>query len=241
MKRAVDGELGGQRFANIVALRAAMSKFAIVASHHHGSVEPEQLAKTPVAVTMDNGSRFTTMKRLEGFLHKDKINVTNAGVMREQLEVLRTGGLAAATFSEPWISVAQKQGSRLIIESHSTRSETAGDEMDGPTLAAMFRAEAEAPVLINANPAQYAHYITAEARGLLEPHELQSWRLLYAPPAPYSRERFERTYQWMLGYSELITPGAAYETVVDNRAWEWANRSREAGHVCKEPSRSGDA
>jgi hypothetical protein len=92
--------------------------------------------------------------------------------------------------------------------------------MDGPTLAAMFRAETDASNMINANPARYAHYITEEARGLLEPNELQTWRLLYAPPAPYTRERFERTYQWMLGYPELVTPGATYESVIDNRAWE---------------------
>ena len=128
------------------------------------------------------------------------MKVTNAGTMRERLEAVRRGELAAATFNEPWISVAQKQGFRIIIESHSTRSEAAGDELDGATLAAMFRAEAEAAAMINANPARYAHYITAEARGLLEPHELQTWRLLYAPPAPYTLERFERTYQWMLGF-----------------------------------------
>src|SRR6266581_5583976 len=128
--------------------------------------------------------------------------------------------MESATFNEPWISVAQKQGFRIIVESHSTRSEAAGDELDGPTLAAMFRAEAEAAVMINANPARYAHYLTAEARGLLEPHELQTWRLLYAPPVPYTRERFEHTYQWMLGFPDLVTPGATYEAVVDNRAWE---------------------
>jgi hypothetical protein len=92
--------------------------------------------------------------------------------------------------------------------------------MDGATLAAMFRAEAEAANMINASPGRYVHYLTAEAGGLLEPRELQTWRLLYAPPAPYTRERFERTYQWMLGYPELVTPGATYEAVVDNRAWE---------------------
>jgi NitT/TauT family transport system substrate-binding protein len=140
--------------------------------------------------------------------------------MPQRLEAVRRGELAAATFNEPWISVAQKQGFRLIIESHSTRSEAAGEEMDGPTLAAMFRAEAEAAHMINANPERYAPYLTAEARGLLEPHELQVWRLLYAAPAPYTRERFERTYQWMLGYPELVTPGATYDAVVDNRAWE---------------------
>ena len=220
MKRAVDGELCGQRPAKIVALGAAMSKFAIVAAPHSSIYEPEQLKDTPVAVTVYNGSHFTTLKMLEGFLRKDDIKVINAGTMRERLEALRQGELAAATFNEPWISVAQKQGFRIIVESHSTRSEAAGDELDGPTLAAMFRAEAEAAVMINADPARYAHYLTAEARGLLEPHELQTWRLLYAPPAPYTLERFERTYQWMLGYPDLVTPGATYEAVVDNRAWE---------------------
>jgi NitT/TauT family transport system substrate-binding protein len=220
MKRAVDGELCGQRSAKIVALGAAMSKFAIVTSPDSGIFEPEQLKDTSVAVTIYNGSHFTTLKMLEGFLRKDDVQVTNAGTMHQRLEALRRGELAAATFNEPWISVAQKQGFRIIIESHSTRSEAASDEMDGPTLAAMFRAEAEASNMINANPARYAHYITEEARGLLEPNELQTWRLLYAPPAPYTRERFERTYQWMLGYPELVTPGATYESVVDNRAWE---------------------
>jgi NitT/TauT family transport system substrate-binding protein len=220
MKRAVDGELCGQRPAKIVALGAAMSKFAIVTASNSGIFEPEQLKDRPVAVTIYNGSHFTTLKMLEGFLRKDDIKVINAGTMHQRLEALRTGELAAATFNEPWISVAQKQGFRIIMESHSTRSEAAGDEMDGPTLAAMFRAQAEAAHMINANPARYAHYLTEEARGLLEPHELQTWRLMYAPPAPYTRERFERTYQWMLGFPELVTPGATYESVVDNRAWE---------------------
>jgi len=220
MKRAVDGELCGQRSAKIVALGAAMSKFAIVASPHSGIFEPEQLRNTPVAVTIYNGSHFTTLKMLEGFLRKDEMKVVNAGTMLQRLEAVRRGELAAATFNEPWISVAQKQGFRIIMESHSTRSEAAGGEMDGLTLAAMFRAEAEAANMINANPAPYTHYITEEARGLLEPGELQTWRLLYAPPAPYTRERFERTYEWMLGYPELVTQGATYESVVDNRAWE---------------------
>ena len=86
MKRAVDGELCGQRPAKIVALGAAMSKFAIVAAPHSGIFEPEQLKDTPVAVTVYNGSHFTTLKMLEGFLRQDDIKVINAGTMRERLE-----------------------------------------------------------------------------------------------------------------------------------------------------------
>jgi NitT/TauT family transport system substrate-binding protein len=157
---------------------------------------------------------------LEGFVKKAHILVVNAGTMHERLEAVRRGDVAAGNFMEPWISVAQKQGFRILMESHSTRSEAASDDLDGPTLAAMFRAEARAAEMINTNPAKYAHYLLKEARGLLEPHELQSWRLVYGPPMPYTQERFAATYEWMLSYPGLIAPGATYDTAVDNRAWE---------------------
>jgi len=220
MKRTVEAVGAGQRPAKIVALGSAMSSMAIITGPNSIIYEPEQLKDTPVAVSPFNGSHFTTLKMLEGFVKKESILVVNSGTMRERLEAVVKGEVAAGNFSEPWISVAQKQGCRIIMESHSTRSEAANDELDGPILAAMFKAEGKAAEMINSNPSSYAHYFVAEADGLLEPNELQTWRLLYASPAPYTRERFEDTYQWMLGHSGLVEPGATYETVVDNRAWE---------------------
>jgi NitT/TauT family transport system substrate-binding protein len=119
---------------------------------------------------------------------------------------------------EPWISVAQKQGLRILIESHSTRSEAAGDDLDGPTLAKMFRAQARAVELIEKDPTPYIHYFIAETGGLLEPHEFAAWRLLHAPPQPYTRERFDDTYDWTVKWN-MTVPGATYENTVDNRAW----------------------
>jgi NitT/TauT family transport system substrate-binding protein len=220
MKRTVEALQCGQRSARIVALGSAMTRMAIIVAPNSHIYEPEQLKDTPVAVSPFNGSHFTTLKMLEGFVKKEHIRVTHAGTMRERLEAIGKGGVAAGNFFEPWISVAQKQGFRIIMESNSTRSEAASDDLDGPTLAAMFRAEARAAAMINRDPPKYAHYLVAEARGLLEPHELQLWRLLYGPPAPYTRERFEDTYQWMLGYPGLVAAGATYDEVVDNRAWE---------------------
>ncbi len=220
MKRTVEAVGAGQRPAKIVALGSAMSSMAIITGPNSSIYEPEQLKDTPVAVSPFNGSHFTTLKMLEGFVKKESILVVNSGTMRERLEAVVKGEVAAGNFSEPWISVAQKQGCRIIMESHSTRSEAANDELDGPILAAMFKAEGKAAEMINSNPSSYAHYFVEEADGLLEPNELQTWRLLYASPAPYTRERFEDTYQWMLGHSGLVEPGATYETVVDNRAWE---------------------
>mgnify|MGYP003288223541 CR=1 FL=1 len=219
MKRTVEAVACGQRPAKIVALGTAMSKMALVTAPHSRIYEPEQLKNTPVAVSPFNGSHFTTLKMLEGFVKKEHIRVIHAGTMRERLEAVRKGEVAAANFMEPWISVAQKQGFRILMESHSTRSEAASDDLDGPTLAAMFRAEARAAEMINQTPGKYAPYLIQEAHGLLAPHELQTWRLLYAPPMPYTRERFEATYEWMQSYPGLLASDATYETVVDNRAW----------------------
>jgi ABC-type nitrate/sulfonate/bicarbonate transport system substrate-binding protein len=219
MKRTVEAAQCGQRPAKIVALGAAMSKMAIITGPASPIYEPEQLKDHPVAVSPFNGSHFTALKMLEGFIKKEHIAVVNAGTMKERLEAVRKGEVAAGNFFEPWISVAQKHGFRILMESHSTRSEAASDDLDGPTLAAMFRAQARAAEMINRHPEKYAPYLLREAQGLLEPRELQTWRLLYAPPAPYTRERFEATYEWMRGYPDLVASGATYETVVDNRAW----------------------
>jgi NitT/TauT family transport system substrate-binding protein len=220
MKRAVESNAGaGHRPAKIVALGSAMSSFAIVTSPKSRIYEPEQLKDRPIAVSPYNGSHFTTLKLLEGFLKREQIKTAFAGTMKERLEAVAKGDIAAASLMEPWISIAEKRGLRVLIESHSTRSEAAGDELDGATLAKMFRAEAAAAESIDKDPGKYAHYLLEEAGGLLEMKELKLERILNAPPEPYTRERFEHTYEWTVGWG-LVPAGATYENTVDNRAWQ---------------------
>ncbi len=83
----------------------------------------------------------------------------------------------------------------------------------------MFRAQARAVELLEKDPTPYTHYLIRETGGLLEPHELQTWRILHAPPQPYTRERFDDTYNWNVKWN-MTVPGATYENTVDNRAWQ---------------------
>jgi len=219
MKRAVEADRGGLRRRKIVALGASMSSFAIVVAADSKVYEPEMLKNKEIAVTPNNGSHFTTLKLMEGFLAPEHIKTTTAGSMPKRIEALKQGKVAAVSLMEPWISVAQKMGLRILIESHSTRSEAAADDLDGKTLAAMFRAQARAVTEIEKDPTPYIHYFTRETGGLLEPHEFQTWRLLHAPPQPYSRERFEDTYKWTVKWN-MVVPGATYENIVDDRAWQ---------------------
>jgi len=220
MKRAVESNQDKSlRRAKIVALGSAMSSFAIVVDPKSGIYEPEQLKNVPIAVSPYNGSHFTMLKMMEGFIKREEIKIVNVGTHRERMDAVREGKVKAASLQEPWISVAEAKGARVIIESHSTRSEAAGDEMDGPTLAKMFRAEARAAEAIQKHPEKYAHYLLEEAGGLIGLKDLKLSRILNAPPTPYTRDRFDDNYNWTVGWG-LVPAGATYEGTVDNRAWQ---------------------
>jgi len=220
MKRAVESNVeAGHRPAKIVALGSAMSTFAVVTDPKTRIYEPEQLKNEPIAVSPYNGSHFTMLKMMEGFIKRDEIKWTNAGTHKERIDALRAGKVKAVSLMEPWISVAEKEGCRVLIESHSTRSEAAGEQLDGPTLAKMFRAEARAAEAIEKNPEKYAHYLVEEAGGRIALRDLKLSRILNAPPVPYTRSRFDDNYQWTLAWG-LVSPGATYENTVDNRAWQ---------------------
>src|SRR5258706_2987987 len=188
MKRAVEANAQGLRGRKIVALGASMSKFAIVVSKDSKIYEPEMLKDKPIAVTPNNGSDFTTLKMVEGFLDPKHVKRTNAGSMLKRLEAVRDGKVAAASLMEPWISVAQKWGLRILIESHSTRAEAAGEDLDGATLKKMFNAQARAVEKIEKDPRPYVHYFIRETGGVLQPPEVQTRRPLHAPPPPDTRQ-----------------------------------------------------
>ena len=196
-----------------------MSKFAIVVAHDSKIYEPEMLKDKPIAVTPNNGSHFTTLKMMEGFLAQEHVKTTNAGSMLKRLEALREGKVAAV---EPDGAVDQRgaeAGLRILIESHSTRTEAAGDDLDGKTLRQMFRAQARAVEVLEKDPKPFVHYLVARDRRTARAQELQTWRLLHAAPQPYTRERFDDTYNWTVKWN-MTVPGATYENTVDNRAWE---------------------
>src|SRR6202007_434282 len=100
MKRAVEGETVGLRGRKIVARGALMASFAIVVNKDSKAYEPEQLKDQAIAVTPNNGSHFTTLKMMEGFLTPAHIKTTHAGSMQKRIEAVRQGKVAAASVME---------------------------------------------------------------------------------------------------------------------------------------------
>jgi len=190
MKRAVEANTQGLRGRKIVALGASMSKFAIVVARRSKYYEPEMLKNQPDRGDANNGSDFTTLEN-DGRLPRAGAHSRGPtqGRCSSGSRRCATARSRRQSVMEPWISVAQKWGLRILIESHSTRSEAAGDDLDGATLKKMFSAQARAVELIEKDPTPFVHYFIRETGGLLKPEEFQTWRLLHAAPQPYTHER----------------------------------------------------
>jgi NitT/TauT family transport system substrate-binding protein len=122
MKRAVEANVQGLRGRKIVALGASMSKFAIVVSRDSKIYEPEMLKDKPIAVTPNNGSEFTTLKMMEGFLTPEHVKRTNVGSMLKRLEAVRDGKVAAASLVEPWICASWSSRTRRAARPRAATS-----------------------------------------------------------------------------------------------------------------------
>src|SRR5476651_288963 len=102
MKRAVESNVeDGHRVAKIVALGSAMSTFAIVTDPKLHIYEPEQLKDEPIAVSPFNGSHFTMLKMMEGFIGREHVKWMNAGTHKERIDALRAGKVKAISLQEP--------------------------------------------------------------------------------------------------------------------------------------------
>ena len=127
--------------------------------------------------------------------------------MPQRIEALRQGKVAAVSLMEPWISVAQKQGLRISdrvtldpqrgCRRRPRRLDARGDVSGAGEGGRSSRTGSRH--LISTT-------LSRRTGGLLEPHELQTWRLLHAAPQPYTRERFDDTYNWTVKWN-MVVPG----------------------------------
>jgi NitT/TauT family transport system substrate-binding protein len=215
IRRSYDSNVGGQ----VISKRAAVGSQAIFVRPDDPANHPQDLANRPVAVNFHHGSHYIAIQTLEGFLNKDEIKVAHVGGPRERFEALRDGQIDAAAVMEPWITVAEKLGYKLIAEAYYVGSEIASPTMDAETWAAVQRAIVKAVSKINEDPKPYLHYLIADVpAGIVElsPEDFRRDRLRYVPPAPYPAEEFRRTYDWMVAW-DLIPEDADFLQVVDNR------------------------
>ena len=214
IRRADDTAVGGR----VVSKRAAVGSQAILVRPDSPDVHPSDLAGKTVAVNFHHGSHYLALQSLEGFLPREEIKVVHAGGPQQRFEALRDGRVDAAALMEPWITVAEKQGFKLLSEAFYVGSEIASPDVDAETYEAVNRAVVRAVHKLNEDPRPYLHHLIGEVPPEIQeltPEDFPLGRLRFVEPAPYPQEQFQRTYDWMVGWG-LIKEDSAFDSLVKN-------------------------
>ena len=215
IRRAGDSKRGGP----IAFKRPAVVCQGIYVRPDSPADAPIQLAGRTIGVQFHQGSHYATLAMLEGFLAKDEIRPVHVGPTQQRYEQLARGEVEAATLMEPWITLAEKNGFKKIIETHYLGVENMSQDLARPALDKLLRAIRGAVVRINADKRRHVRHLIEEIpepyRSQLTPDDFYLPRLRYVDPAPYTEAEFERARRFMLEW-DLLAPEARYDRLVAN-------------------------
>jgi len=193
-----------------VGRRGIVTFGAIVVRPDSPVFTPQQLAGRRVGVPFYAGTHYLALHMLEGFLPRDQINVCNAPTgSRNRFNLMMKGDIEATTLTEPYITLAEKKGCRVICSAFYHGTEVASDRVDAETYTAFNRAVREAVRRINANKKAYLHYFIDYHKkrdpeiGTLKPEDLREGRIVVMNPAPIPDEELQRTYDWVKSWGML--------------------------------------
>jgi len=212
IRRALDSKRAGR----ILGKRSCVAVMALLSAPGSRFTHPQRLRNQPVSVSFHNANHYASLQMLEGFLERDEIKLVCQHHLDGYASVL-SGEVSAIALTEPWLTLAEKQGFQKIIETHYQGAEIGAPELTGETYAAINRAIKIAVQRINTSKLKYLHYLISalpeKFQKVIGPEDFYLPRLRFVNPEPYSREEFDKTYRWMVSW-DLIPPGVAYNDVV---------------------------
>ena len=193
-----------------VGRRSIVTYAALVVRADSPVQTPQQFAGRQIGVPFYNGTHYLAIQMLEGFVPRDQIKlgrVPNGSPYR--FKMLMDGTIDATTLTEPYISLAEKKGCRLVIAAFHHGTEVASERVDAETYAAFNRAVREAVRRINANKRAYLHYFidyhgrTDPEVAALKVEDLRESRLVVCDTAPIPLDEKQRTYDWLKSWGML--------------------------------------
>lgn len=203
-----------------VGRRGIVTYAAIVVRPDSPVYTAQQLANRTVGVPFYFGTHYLALHLLEGFLPREMIKICNApNGSRGRFESMMKGEIEATTLTEPYITLAEKQGCRVICSAFYHGTEVASDRVDAETYSAFNRAVREAVRRINADKRAYLHYFIDyhkakdPAIAALTVADLRDSRIVVCDPAPIPADEMQRTYDWLRGWGMLEQTESAFQLV----------------------------
>jgi len=201
--------------------RASVVAGAVAVPSDSDIYTPQQLANRTIAVPFHAGTHYLTLQLLEGFVPRDMIKLVSSGRPSERYRAMMKGTVDGCSVREPWITVAEKNGCRLIVQGFYNGTDTATPEISVDAYAAINRALSEAVRRINANKRGYLHYFIDNEKGAevktLTTDDFNLNRIVFIEPGkPIPEEQLMRTYQWMVSWN-LIDGGHEVQDFVNTQ------------------------
>ena len=200
--------------------RSVVSYAAIVVRPDSPIYTPQQLAHRKVGVPFYFGTHYLALHMLEGFLTRDQIMVCSVPPgSRSRFDLLMSGEIEGTTLTEPYVTLAEKKGCRLVCSAFFHGTQVGTDKIDTETMGAYNRAVTEAVRRINANKRGYLHYFIDYHKlrdpeiGTLSVEDMRESRLVVCEPAPIPLEEMQRTYDWVKSWGMLETARTPLELV----------------------------
>ena len=171
---------------------------------------PQQLAGKLIGIPYYFGTHYLALLMIEGFLPREAIKTCRApNGSGRRYDSLMKGEIAATTLTEPFLTLAEKEGCRVMVLAPYHGTEVASEKVDVETYAAFNRAVSEAVHRINADKRKYLRYFLDYHEGqhsglaALTVDDFPLSRLQVIEPSPVPEEELQRTYEWMQSWRML--------------------------------------
>ena len=138
---------------------------------------------------------------------------------RYRYDALLAGDYEATCLTEPYASLAEKEGCRLVTSSFLHGTEVASDKVNTETYAKFNRAVKEAVRRINADRSAYMHYFIDYYKDKdpriegMSVGDLMESRVVVVDPAPIPQEEADRTAEWIKSWGMLSDTDEAVELI----------------------------
>jgi len=170
---------------------------------------PQDLCNRLVALDYGNGTAYAGLQMLEGAVPREGIKTCSFDANpAKRYAALMAREFDATVLQEPWITVAEKAGCRLVSTTFFYGTWVADAAVAGDTYAAFVRASTAAVRRINADKRRYLHYFTREYEGYpeveaLTPDDFNSGRIQVKVPEPIPEAEARWDWEWMLSWGLL--------------------------------------
>jgi NitT/TauT family transport system substrate-binding protein len=173
---------------------------------------PQDLANQLVALDYGNGTAYAGLQMLEGAMPREAISTCAAATSpAERFSQLMRGDFEATVLQEPWITVAEKAGCRLVSTTFFHGTWVATDQVTAEAYSALLRAITRAVRLINADKRRYVHYFIRDWEGhsavtALSPDDFNLGRIQLKEPGPIPESEARWAWDWMASWGLLHGP-----------------------------------